>query len=126
MELTPAREGLKALLDAAFPTDWGVTDHLPDSVAPPCALIGWADPWLKPITWCTYSTVMEIICVAQRLEPGGKLETLEQMVATILPALRKSPYTVIDVTAPYPIQIGGVDYLAASVNLEYETEKDNG
>jgi hypothetical protein len=69
---------------------------------------------------------MEIICVAQRLEPGGKLETLEQMVSIIIPALRPTPFAVVDVTAPYPIQIAGVDYLAASVNLEYETEKDNG
>lgn len=126
MNLTPPRAELKALLDAAFPQEWGTTDHLPDSVAPPCALIGWADPWVKPLTWCTYTTALEIICVAQRLEPGGKLETLEQMVSTILPALRKTPFAVMDVTAPYPIQIGGVDYLAASVNLEYETEKDNG
>lgn len=126
MNLTPPRAELAALLNAAFPNDWGVTDFLPDSIAPPCALIGWADPWLKPLTWCTYTTAMEIICVAQRLEPGGKLETLEQMVSLILPALRSSPFAVVDVTSPYPLQIGGVDYLAASVNLEYETEKDNG
>lgn len=122
MNIGTARTDLAAILTAAFPDDWGVIDHLPDSVAPPCAMIAWSDPWLKPATLCAQVAQMEIICVAQRIEPGGKLETLEQMVGTILPAIKGTAYTLIDVTSPFPMQIAGVDYLVASVNITYDME----
>ena len=123
MKLSPPRAELAAIVAAATDESVGVIDHLPDSVAPPCVLIAWADPWVKLSTLCAYEAAMEIVCVAQRIEPGGKLETLEEMVSSILPALKAAPYfNFVDVTSPYPLQIGGVDYLAASINLTYDME----
>jgi len=122
MKLSLAREELAAICAAALPTEWGVVDHLPDSVAPPMVLISWGDPWLKLSTMCAYEVTMEIILVAQRIEPGGKLETLEDGVASILPAIKGTYFTLIDTTAPYPMQVGGVDYLACSINLTYDLE----
>jgi hypothetical protein len=122
MKIGQARTDLAAIVAAIFPPEWGVIDHLPDAVYPPCALIGWADPWMRPSTHCVWQGAMEIMCVAQRLEPGGKLETLEEMVGLIIPALKRTDYTVVDTTSPYPMQIGGVDYLAASINITYELE----
>lgn len=122
MTLTAARTELAAILTAVLPDDVAVIDHLPDSIAPPVALVAWADPWLKLTTLCAYEAQMEIMCLAQRIEPGGQYERLEEMVYTILPAIKGTYFTLVDVTAPYPMQVGGVDYLAASVNVSYDME----
>lgn len=122
MNLTAAREELAGILNGALSTDVAVIDHLPDAIAPPCTLVAWADPWLKYSTLCAFEAQMEVMCIAQRIEPGGKLQTLEEMVSVILPALKGTYFTLVDVTAPYPLQVGGVDYLAASVNLTYDVE----
>ena len=120
MKLSLARQELAAICSTALPVEWGVVDHLPDSVAPPMVLVAWGDPWMKPSTMCAFESTMELMLIAQRIEPGGKLETLEDGVSTLLPALKSSDFTLIDTTAPYPMQIAGVDYLACSINLNYE------
>lgn len=118
-----AREDIAAIVAANVGNEVGVVDHLPDSIAPPVVLVAWSDPWLKPSTYCEWQARLELIVVAQRLEPGGKLETLEDIVAAILPAIKQSQsYQVIDTTAPYPLQIGSVDYLAASINIQTDLE----
>lgn len=123
VKLSTVREELASVLVFALPDGTSVIDHLPDSVTPPCCLIGWSDPWLKLVTSCNYQTAMEIICIAQRIEPGGQFEVLEDTVASILPAIKRSNgFIFVDVTAPYPMNIGGVDYLAASVNITYDME----
>ena len=122
MKISNARVELAALVDGAVTTETAVIDHLPDSIAPPVALVAWADPWLRLSTLCAYEAQMEVMCIAQRIEPGGKLETLEEMVGLILPAIKGSHFTLNDVTAPYPLQVGGVDYLAASINVTYDME----
>lgn len=122
MKLSLAREELASLCEAALPNSWGVIDHLPDSVAPPMVLVAWGDPWLKLATLCAYEAVMELMLIAQRIEPGGKLETLEDGVASLLPAIKGSDFSLTDCTAPYPMQIGGVDYLACSINLTYDLD----
>lgn len=120
MNLTTVREDAAGIIGAALPDEYTIIDHLPDAVIPPTVLIAWSDPWLAPSTYCLYEAAMEILCVAQRIEPGGKLTTLEEMISSILPALKGTGFTIRDVTAPYPLQIGGVDYLAATVNLMYD------
>ena len=121
--LSIVREELATLVGGALPVSVGIVDHLPDSVAPPCVLIGWADPWIAPSTFCAYQASMEVIIVAQRIEPGGKLETLEEIVSAILPAVKKAQaFQVTDVSAPFPMQIAGVDYLSASINITHDLE----
>jgi hypothetical protein len=127
VKLSIAREQLAAIVTYAIDESEidaysvGVVDHLPDSIAPPVVLVSWADPWLTPSTLCNYQAAMELVLVAQRLEPGGKLDILEQMLAAIVPTLKDNPeYQMVDATSPYPLQVGGVDYLAASINLTYD------
>ena len=124
MKLSTVREDVAAIVVAAIadPTI-PVIDHLPDSIATPCVLVAWSDPWIVPSTLCNYTAKLEIIPVAQRIEPGGKLETLEDLTASIMVAVKASRvYTVDDVTAPYPLVVGGVDYLATSINITHELE----
>jgi hypothetical protein len=122
VKLSTVRSDLAAIIAAALPNDMGVIDYLPDAIAPPCALIGWSDPWLRPTTLCNYEAMLEILCVAQRIEPGGKLEVIEEMVSAILPAIKGSGFVVRDATSLYPLQIGGVDYLAATINVMYDVD----
>lgn len=119
MKLATLRQDAAAIASAALPNDVGVVDHLPDSVSPPVVLVAWADPWLTPESFCGYTASMELLVVAQRLEPGGKVETLEDIASALVEAFRGSNnWTVVDLTSPYPLQIAGVDYLAASVNVK--------
>lgn len=123
MKLSTARVNLALAMQGALPDAIGVVDHLPDSIAAPCVLIGWSDPWLKPSTYCAYEAAMEVMVVAQRIEPGGKLETLEEIMDIALGSIKAiHEYQVVDVTAPFPLQLGGVDYLAASINITYDVE----
>jgi hypothetical protein len=125
VKLSPARVDLALALEGMLTKAVGVIDHLPDSIAPPCVLVSWADPWLKPSTLCAYEAAMELIVIAQRIEPGGSFETLEGITQTIVPSMKGLPgWQVVDVTAPYPMQVGGVDYLAASINLTYDMEEE--
>lgn len=122
VKLSTVRTDCATIIGTALPNDVGVIDFLPDSIAPPVVLIAWSDPWLKPSTICAYEARMEVLCVAQRIEPGGRLETLEDIVSAILPAMRGSGFTLQEVTSMYPLNIGGNDYLAASLTYIYDVD----
>jgi len=118
MKLETVRTDLAAILTSAVDSGTSVIDAIPDSVAPPSVYITWADPWVTPGTFCDYAVNVNVIVVAQRIEPGGQYGILEGIISTIVPALRASKdFTVKDASSPYPITLGGVNYLAASVNL---------
>lgn len=122
MKLSTARVDLMAILEATVPPEYALVDSVPDSVAPPVLFIAWADPMITKSTMCAWVATLEILAVAQRVEPGGQLTTLEEMISTVVPALKGTEFTVVDVTSPYPLQIGGVDYLAASINITHDME----
>lgn len=118
--LTDYRVSVATILRENLPDEIAVIDHIPDSIAPPVIVWGWASPWVLPNTWCQFSTTAEIICVSQRIEPGGHLGVLESMVEMVLDILSSNRIALRDVTAPYPIVLGGVNYLATSVNIVQE------
>lgn len=120
MTLTGYRKSVTAILADALPDDVSLIDHIPDSIAPPAVVFGWANPWLVATTWCEFTSVAELIVVSQRIEPGGHLEILESMVETIVDILVMNRIAIRDVTAPYPVVLGGVNYLATSVNIVTE------
>lgn len=124
MKLASAREELATIVASATASDTGVVDHIPDSVAPPVVFVAWSDPWLQKATFCDWQAAMELVLVSQRIEPGGHTETLENMVESIVIAIKQSSaFVVVDVTAPYPLQVGGVNYLAASINITHDLEE---
>lgn len=121
MKLETVRTDLYSVLRAALEDEVSVIDSIPDSIAPPSVFITWADPWITPITFCDYTVNLNVIVVAQRIEPGGQYGVLEGLVSTITPVLKSHPdFLVKNASSPYPIQLGGVNYLACSVNLECE------
>ena len=123
MKLALGRTTIATALAEWLPNTVSIVDHLPDSITAPCVIVAWSDPWVKPSTLCAWQAAMELMVIAQRIEPGGKMETLEDIVEIVCPAIKAMPeYQCVDVTAPYPVQIAGVDYLAASINLTYDCE----
>ena len=121
MKLENVRTDLYALLRANLSDEVSVIDSIPDSVAPPSVFIAWADPWVTPATFCDFTVNVNCIVCAQRIEPGGQYGVLEELVSIIMPALKhNSEFLVKDASSPYPITLGGVNYLACSVNLSCE------
>lgn len=120
MKLENVRTDLYAIVRAAMADEVAVVDSIPDSIAPPAVFLTWADPWITPATFCDYTVKINVIVVAQRIEPGGQYGILEGLVSTIVPALKGTEFMVEDASSPYPIQLGGVNYLACSINLSCE------
>lgn len=124
MKLTIARTDLATLAASVLGNDVGVIDHLPDSIAPPVVLVAWADPWLTPETMCGWQANVQYLIISQRIEPGGNTERLEEIVSTLVPAVKATGvFQVQTVTSPYALQIGAVDYLAASINMTHDVEE---
>ena len=108
------------LLRADLPVDVGVSDAIPDSISPPSVYVTWSSPWLLPTTFCDYTAAVQIIVIAQRIEPGGQYTILESLVGQIIQICRKARIAIRDVSPPYPMVFAGVNYLAASFNIIQE------
>lgn len=118
--LTKYREAIYTLLRDALGDDIGVFDIIPDSIAPPAVYISWGNPWLLPTTFCQYASAVSLICVAARIEPGGQFAVLENLVGDVVTVLHSNHVAIRDATSPYPITLGGINYLAATVNIVSE------
>jgi len=118
--LTAYREHIADILREGLPADVGVFDIIPDSISPPAVYISWGNPWLLPTTFCEYSTAMSIICVAARIEPGGQFTVLENLVDEVFTILHSDKVAIRDATSPFPIVLGAVNYLAATINIVSE------
>lgn len=118
--LTDFRTQLAKLLESNLPSEIGVSDAIPDSIAPPSVYVTWSSPWLLPTTFCDYTAACQIIVVAQRIEPGGQYTVLESLVGQIIQILRSARIAIRDVSPPYPLIFAGVNYLAASFNILQE------
>lgn len=123
MNLSVIRTHYADVVREAVGDDVSVIDYIPDSVTPPTVAVAWMNPWLTADTLCAYTSQLELIVVSQRIEPGGHLTVIEDLVATILDALRTVRAVVRNVTSPYPIVLGGVNYLAASINIIHDVEE---
>lgn len=120
MRLETVRTDLYAILRAALDDEVSVIDSIPDSIAPPSVYIQWSDPWISPATICYFTVNLRVVVVAQRIEPGGQYGVLEGLVSTIAPLLRPTEFLLQDTSSPFPITLGGVNYLACSLNLSCE------
>lgn len=114
------RTHLYTVLSDALPDDVGVFDIIPDSIAPPAVYVAWSNPWLVSTTFCQYVSTAQLICVAARIEPGGQYAVIETLVSQVLQVMHDERIAVRDATSPYPLALGGVSYLAASINIVEE------
>lgn len=114
------RSQIATWLAAELPDNVGVFDAIPDSIAPPVVYVTWSSPWLTPTTWCDYTATLQLLLVAQRIEPGGQYGVLEGLVSQVLSILKGHRVALRDVSTPYPMVFAGVNYLATSVNIIQE------
>ena len=115
--LTAYRTDMATLLRGTLDESVGVFDCIPDSIAPPAVYVTWSNPWLVSTSWCAYTSQLQLIIVAQRIEPGGQYGIIESLVGEILGILKTNRIALRDVNSPFPMNLGGVDYLSASINL---------
>lgn len=118
MTLTELRVLIADKLTGLDP-EWVVIPGPSDVITPPAYLLDWGDVlggiWLLPNTFCTMNAQMEVVIIAERLEPTPGFETLEAMVAAAATAL--SSCGVVQVLSPAPFVVGGVQHLAARLLL---------
>jgi hypothetical protein len=97
--------------------DWEVHPVPVDAITPPAFVLVWGDPWTTPATHCHDLALMEIVCIAARIDVEPGYETLETMVATAKAALNRAGLAQADTTAPRPFEVGGLTYLAARIQV---------
>jgi len=115
--LTSFRSEMAQWLADGLPDNIGVFDAIPDSIAPPAVYVTWGSPMLVQTTFCELTSALQLIVVAQRIEPGGQYSVLESMLSQIVSVLRRNRIALRDVTPPYPLVMAGINYLACSVNI---------
>lgn len=120
MNLTDIRADYADMARTASPDNVTVVDTLPDSIAPPAVLVGWGDPWLVQDTLCGWVANIEIMVVAQRIEPGGQYATIENLVDLLVTEYRSHKVSIRDISSPFPLSLGGLDYLSATINITHE------
>lgn len=123
MKLALLREYLATEIALVVPDDVSVIASVPDSIAPPCVIVSWGEPWLLPSTHCLFVASLDVICIAARIEPGLQLGVLEDLVSAIVPSFKGMGMAVGSVSSPFPLTLGGVDYLSASINVIQEVEE---
>jgi hypothetical protein len=97
--------------------DWQVFDGPVDSLAPPCFLLAWSEPWLPPAAVCSVQATLQIICVGARVDPLPGYEQIELLVEAALPALQAARFAYIGTSAPAQHEHGGLQYLAARITV---------
>jgi hypothetical protein len=99
--------------------DWPAHDAPVDSVAPPCFVLVWPDPWLVSQTVCTYLARLDVLCIAARIDPAPGYAELEAMVAAAVPALELVHLRPDGTSGPTPLDVAGLTYQAARIHLSH-------
>lgn len=118
MALSTVRAALKSALTSA--NKFSVYDHIPEAVIPPAVMLQGGSPWLEPVVIGNNKAfyVRYIIeCVSQPISNPGSLETLEDLVETVLGQIPVS-WLILDVSAPRIRPVGSTDLLAAEILIQ--------
>lgn len=99
--------------------DWTVHPVPVDAIDPPAFVLQWNPaPWRSIASVCTDTAQLEVLAVAARLTPEGEnYPTLERMVDaanTELATARLRPFQTLP---PAPLEIAGIAYLAARIQI---------
>ncbi len=111
--------GRTALVDAlnvAF-ADHPVYDHPVSSPAVPCLVVTPADPWVERVSFgaCTLQWTWDVHLLARRADVDGAFDELEAGVARLAQLDLSGAGTWQSVSTPRIEEVGGIDYLAATV-----------
>jgi len=122
--LTDLRSTLALALAPASSADPPVIPFGADSVAPPCLLVRWADPWLDQDGGgqCRYVARLEVWPLTSRAEPEAATPELEQMLSDLLRRLAADPYPWrVSVSVPGNVEVAGLTYFGCRVTVTAPT-----
>jgi hypothetical protein len=101
---------------SAFDEEVAVLEAPVDAVEPPAFMLTWSQPWIQPSTPCVWTTRLDVLAIAGRIDPDPGVAELERLVAGAISYVRDVP--IVQVTAPGGLEIGGVMYLVARITMQ--------
>lgn len=125
MTLTGLRSAVAVALDTVEEVnDQAVTTHAGpvDAAQPPAYVLEWAEPWLRPASYCQSYAQLDVLVIAPRLEPEDQYATLEGMVAAAYVALAAVDLAPAGASAPYPLEVASVSYIGARLHVRQPVE----
>jgi hypothetical protein len=103
---------------AAINEDWTVFYKPADAVSDPAFMVTWGpDLWRSPSTVAADVAALEILVIAGRTDTDSAHDTLEAMIDAAIPALLEAGHRHHGVTPPARLDLGGIAYLTARIQL---------
>lgn len=116
-EITLAKSEFSLDLDAA---GLNVLDYVPERIVPPIVIVNSASPYLTPSDLSKeYILSLEVIMVAATATNKQATEMLDELIEQVVNAM-PSYARLLRVNAPYNLQTGNAEYLAANASVELE------
>lgn len=108
------RAAIAAALDG---TEWFVNSTPVDAIEPPCYMVVPSNrvDWFTPETVCAYRDVLDVAVIVGRIDLAPSFDMLAEGVSFALPRLREARLAAGVVQSASPINVGGLDYLAARI-----------
>lgn len=102
--------------------EWQVFDTIPESLVPPCVVIGPADPWLADGEVFGDAEInYELTVIVPNATNQVMRDQLFSVIEILYPALREEGYG-ITVESPKTLPANGTRYLAGFINLVSTTQ----
>lgn len=116
-EITLAKSEFSLDLDAA---GLNVLDYVPERIVPPIVIVNSASPYLTPSDLGReYILSLEVIMIAATAVNKQATEMLDALIEQVVNAM-PSYARLLRVNAPYNLQTGNAEYLAANASVELE------
>jgi hypothetical protein len=116
-EITLAKAEFKLDLDNA---GLNVLDYVPERIVPPIVILNSASPYLTPNDLGKeYTLNLELVMVAATATNKQATEQLDQLIEDVVQAMPRYA-RLLRVNAPYNLQTGNAEYLAANASVELE------
>lgn len=116
-EITLAKSEFSLDLDAA---GLNVLDYVPERIVPPIVIVNSASPYLTPSDLGKeYILSLEVIMIAATAVNKQATEMLDALIEQVVNAM-PSYARLLRVNAPYNLQTGNAEYLAANASVELE------
>lgn len=116
-EITLAKAEFKLDLTAA---GLNVLDYVPERIVPPIVIVNSASPYLTPSDLGKeYILSLEAIMIAATATNQQATEKLDELIEALVTAMPRYA-RLLRVNAPYNLQTGNAEYLAANASIELE------
>jgi hypothetical protein len=96
-----------------------------NAIAPPCAVLMPGSPYVTPelSRWCGYVVRVDVLLVVGAIDDRHALDKLDALDWKLREAAAGALCRAGELSAGVAVRVGGIDYLAAALALETETER---